>query len=80
MSGLDALRKPGEEIEHNGQRYVLFSIEPYTNSRGREIELYKLLSSCSACGATFSIRVALSTKYWNMRCPGCIRDGKRAEG
>lgn len=65
--------RPGQVVEHNRQRYVAFSIDPYINREGREIELFKFLSACKVCGSTFSITVALSTKYWNARCPGCIR-------
>lgn len=75
---LEGVTNPGSEVEHNGQRYTVFSIDPYVTKDGREIELYKLHSSCRSCGATFSVRVAVNARYWNARCPGCIRDGRQA--
>jgi hypothetical protein len=75
---LAGVTKPGTVVERAGQAYTVFSIDPYTTKDGREVELFKLLSSCRACGVTFSTTVALSTKYWNQRCPGCIRAKRTA--
>lgn len=73
---VEALVSIGQVTEHNGQRYVYLGAEPYVNRRGEEIDLYRLSSKCCDCGSSFTIKIVPSTRYWNMRCPPCIR-GKR---
>ena len=65
----------GQVIERNGRTYTCTGAEPYTNRKGQDLELFRMDSSCIVCGAPFSIKIALSTRYWNWRCPECIAAG-----